>query len=135
MCADSSKNDLTRLRDRLASEPDIVLAIAFGSTTKSDTRTDSDFDIAVLADQPLEAARRRALIQLVADIVGRPVDLVDLRTAGVVVLRSVLREGQILVCADRRTHEQLISRMLADTEDFLPYRQRLLEHRRTAWIR
>lgn len=126
---------LDRLRERLAAEPDVVLAIAFGSVSGGTSRVDSDFDLAVLTNTPLAAGRRQDLIRLAADITGRPVDLVDLRTAGVPVLRSALREGRRLVCRDRRAWEQLVSRMLADTEDFLPYRERMLKERRAAWIR
>lgn len=126
---------LQRLRDRLADEPDVVLAIAFGSAAAGTSRTDSDFDLAVLADAPLATGRRQELVRLVADVTGRPVDLVDLRAAGVPVLRSVLHEGRRLVCRDRRAYEQLVSRLLADTEDFLPYRERMLKERRAAWIR
>lgn len=135
MSAASDQPILQRLGDRLAGEPDIVLAIAFGSVTGGTSRTDSDLDLAVFGDAPLDARRRQELIRLVAEITGRPVDLVDLRTAGVPVMRSALHEGRKLVCRDRRVYEQLLSRMLADTEDFLPYRERMLRERRAAWIR
>lgn len=126
---------LEHLRDRLAAEPDVILAIAFGSVAEGTSRMDSDFDLAVLADALLAPGRRQELIRLVADVTGRPVDLVDLRTAGVPVLRSALHEGRRLICRDRRAYEQLVSRLLADTEDFLPYRERMLKERRAAWIR
>lgn len=126
---------LQRLGDRLAAESDVVLAIAFGSAAGSTPRPDSDLDLAVFVDAPLDARRRQQLIRLVADVTGRPVDLVDLRAAGVPALRSALHEGRKLVCRDRRVYEQLLSRLLIDTEDFLPYRERMLRERRAAWIR
>lgn len=129
------QNTLQHLGDRLAAESDILLAIAFGSAAGGTSRPDSDLDLAVLGDAPLDARRRQELIRLVADVTGRPVDLVDLRTAGVPVLRSALHAGRKLVCRDRRVYEQLVSRMLVDTEDFLPYRERMLRERRAAWIR
>ncbi len=94
-----------------------------------------DVDIAILTQQPLNTQRRQELICLLADITGRPVDLVNLRTAGVIVMRSLLKHGKRLVCKDRRAYDSLVSRMLVDVADFLPYHQRLLKERRKAWIR
>jgi len=124
-----------RLGERLAAEPDLVLAIAFGSAVRGVAHPDSDFDLGVVCDEPLGPRRKGQLIRLVADVTGRPVDLVDLRTAGAPVLRSALRGGRKLVCRDRGAYERLVSRLVADTEDFLPYRQRMLSERRSAWIR
>lgn len=125
---------LQRLAQQLDAEPDIVIAIVFGSMATGHLHPDSDLDIAILAPEPLDASRRQALIRLVADASGRAVDLVDLRTAGVLLMRSVLCQGRRLVCKDRRAYDLLVSRMLVDTADFLPYRQRIMEERRKAWI-
>lgn len=113
----------------------IQLALVFGSIAREDGRVDSDLDLAVLADQrPLSAAQRQALIADVAARTGRPVDLVDLRTAGVPLRRAVFREGQVISCRDPRAYEQALTRLLTDCEDFLPYRERMLRERRQAWI-
>lgn len=125
---------LDRVADALSDRPEVKLAIAFGSVAGGTTDATSDFDLAILGDRGLDASGRAELIRLVAGIAGRPVDLVDLRTAGVPVLRSALCYGQRLVCKDRRAYEQLLSRLLVDTEDFLPYRERMLRERRRAWI-
>lgn len=126
---------LERLRTALDAQPGLQVAIVFGSAAAGRTEVDSDVDVAVLADRALDPARRSELIRLIADVTGRPVDLVDLRTAGPVVLRSVLHDGHVLITRDRRALDQLWSRMLTDAEDFLPYRQRMLRERRNAWIR
>lgn len=135
MVDDKHQRILDRVRDALAAQADVRVAIAFGSNAAGAAGPDSDFDIAVLGERALDAARRRELIALVADITGRPVDLVDLCTAGVPLLRSVLRHGRQLVRNDRRAYDQLVTRMLVDAEDFLPYRERMLRERRAAWIR
>lgn len=72
---------------------------------------------------------------MVADVVGRPVDLVDLRDAGVAVMRAALRDGRVLVCRDRRDYEFLLSKMVTDAEDFLPGLERLQAERRKVWMR
>ncbi|MEX0872670.1 MAG: nucleotidyltransferase domain-containing protein, partial [Aquisalimonadaceae bacterium] len=128
------ENLLDHIGKRLAAEDDIVIAIAFGSVATGNARPDSDADIAVLTSDPLGTQRRMELISLLADVTGRAVDLVDLRIAGVPITRSALSKGKRLVCKDKGAYADLMSRMLADAADFLPYRQRMLRERRNAWI-
>ncbi len=118
----------------LSGENDLLLALAFGSAASGKLRADSDLDIAVLARAPLSAARRQALIERLAQIAGRPVDLVDLSSAGVVVTGEAL-QGKRLLCKDPRLLGELISRNLTDVADFLPYHRRILDERRRAWTR
>ena len=125
---------LGKISERLLEDEDVLVAIAFGSAATNGLRPDSDLDIAVLARQPLTASRRRELVSLLADLSGRPVDLVDLRTSGIAVTRAALSAGKRLVCRDRTALASLISRMLLDTADFLPYRERILRERRASWI-
>jgi uncharacterized protein len=124
---------LGKLSERLLEQDDILVAIAFGSAAEGGLRVDSDLDIAVLAPKPLTARRRRELVSLLADLSGRPVDLIDLRTSGITVTKAAL-SGKRLICRDRTALASLISRMLLDTADFLPYRERILRERRASWI-
>ena len=123
------------LRQALEARADLRLAILFGSSARDTAGPESDMDLAVLVDGEMDVERRRGLIELAADLAGRPVDLVDLATADVVTLRSVLTTGRRLVCKDRAAYERLVRQMLNDTADFLPYRERLLRERRAQWIR
>ena len=125
---------LERLAAALAAEHDVLYAVAFGSTARGAARFDSDVDVAILADRRLTSERRCSLIELVASITGRSVDLVDLRAAGVALLRSALREGRELVRKDEAAYGRLVARMVADAEDLLPLQQRLLKERRERWI-
>ena len=134
MTTNTPHPELEPVCERLAEDDDVLVAIAFGSLVKGSATTNSDLDIAVFCTQPLTADRRRLLIHDLGQLVGRPVDLVDLRSAGVPILREVLRHGLRLVCRDRRAYDSLVSRLLVDTEDFLPYRQRILKERRDAWM-
>ena len=125
---------LLRVADLLSAEEDVVLAIAFGSAVKGHVRPGSDVDIAILTSPPLNAMRRRDLIALIAEATGRPVDLIDLRTAGVLVTRAAMGQGRRLVCRDRGVLANLLSKTLLDAADFLPYRERILSERRQTWI-
>lgn len=118
----------------LRDDPDLLVGYAFGSVAGGRASATSDVDVAVLAAAPLGSDQRRRLTAAIAAATGRPVDLIDLRTAGVPLLRSVLTEGSELLCRDRRAKELLITKMLADVEDFLPQRRRMLEARRKRWL-
>jgi predicted nucleotidyltransferase len=124
-----------QLTDLLARDVDIDMAILFGSVAAGRPRADSDVDIALLTRRPLDADRKRALTTAIAAVTGRPVDLVDLRTAGVEIIGIVLRTGRRLLCREPRLWADLVARNLVDSADFLPYRERLLTERRQAWIR
>ena len=128
---DASDASLGRVAALLAQQPDIVLAIAFGSIPAGGARPESDLDVAVLATRPLDKRRKMELISELARECGRPVDL---RTAGVSILRSVLLGGRSLLCRDQAAYAGLLSRMVMDSADFLPYRQRAMRQRRNAWI-
>lgn len=123
---------LEQVASRLAADPSIEFASVFGSVAEGTARPDSDVDIAVLADAPFGSGQRRALIDMLAQTVGRPVDLVDLREAGPVLLMFALR-GKRLVGRGSRANAALLSRAWTDAADFLPIRERLLRQRRTAW--
>jgi len=85
------------IRERL---PDVVAIYAFGSVASGQTHDESDLDLAVLADSPLEPGSLWQLAQDVAGMAGRPVDLVDLRRASTVMRMQVVAGGKRLYCRD-----------------------------------
>lgn len=112
---------------------DIKFAILFGSLAKGTERTDSDLDIAVLAGEPLSAERRIDLIDALALAIGRPVDLVDLRTVGQPLLNQILKYGERVLGTDDQM-AALVYRNIVDRADFVPLRDRILKEANTAWI-
>lgn len=117
-----------------AEAPNVRLAILFGSLARGDARPDSDVDLAVAGEAPLDAGEQVRLIESVALATGRPVDLVDLRRAGHGLLRQALAYGEPIYCADRAILTEMRIRLLFEREDFAPYQRRLLRERRQAWI-
>jgi predicted nucleotidyltransferase len=113
--------------------PDIVLAILFGSVAAGNERSDSDIDVAVDAGRTLTAPEKMTLISQLAEITGRPTDLVDLQIVGEPLLGQILRHGERILGSDTR-YANLIRKHLFDKADFLPYRERILLERRKAWI-
>ena len=117
----------------LAHYPQLRLAILFGSVATGSATYNSDIDLGLLADKPLSAELKLDLMQQLGVACGRPVDIVDLRTAGEPILGEVLKGRRLL--GDSTTYAQLLSRHLIDAADFLPLQRRILAERREAWMR
>lgn len=122
-----------RIRQVLIKYPQIHLVILFGSVARNTAGVDSDLDLAVSADRPLDAHEKMQLIMDLAEAIGRPVDLVDLFTVGEPLLGQIIAGGRMILGDDER-YASLLSRHLFDQADFLPYRNRILRERRQAWI-
>lgn len=117
----------------LALHPELRLVVLFGSVATGRARADSDLDIAVRAERPLSPEQRLTLIGELAEATGRPVDLVDLATVGEPLLGQILTHGIRLLGSDEQFARLLVQHLM-DEADFLPYRRRILEERRKAWI-
>ena len=125
--------DIARIQSTLQRHSGLELALVFGSMALGLARDDSDLDIGVQAAQVLSARQKMDLIGDLAEALGRPVDLIDLRTVGEPLLGQILTHGhRVLGSAD--AHGRLLSRHLIDAADFLPYAQRIIDERRRAWI-
>ena len=122
-----------QLREVFRHFPKIALAVLFGSVASGHPRADSDLDIAVIADRPLNVEDKISFIGALADQIGRPVDLIDLSTVTEPLLGQILRHGRRIMGSDH-LYGELISRHLFDQADFMPYRARLLAERRMEWI-
>lgn len=83
--------------------------------------------------ETVSAETKMALIGDLSQVVGRPVDLIDLRVAGEPILGQILKHGVRLLGSDA-DYAELIKRHLFDEADFMPYRRRILAERRQAWI-
>lgn len=96
-------------------------------------RAESDVDLAVSAGRPLSAAEIMALIGDLGDATGRPVDLIDLATAGEPLLGQILTHGARLL-GDSTQEAAWLTRHLIDVADFVPYQRRIWAERRQRWI-
>lgn len=117
----------------ISTEPDIEMAIVFGSLAAGAGRMESDLDLAVDAGHRLTAGEKMALISELAGRTGRPIDLVDIRTVGEPLLGQIIQRGKRILGSDTH-YANLIRRHLFDQADYLPYRNRILAERRQAWI-
>ncbi|MFA7239204.1 MAG: nucleotidyltransferase domain-containing protein [Sulfuricellaceae bacterium] len=130
-CHNNSNDD--SIRRVLERHPDIHLAVLFGSLAKGTARGDSDIDLAVGAAQPLDAGKKMQLIMELAEATGRPVDLVDFFTVGEPLLGQILAGGRRIVEVNS-SYAKMVAKHLFEESDFMPYRRRMLQERRRAWI-
>ncbi len=125
------KDDIARC---LARHPRVRLGILFGSLRRGHVRPESDLDLAVMGPRALSVSEKMALIEALARLSGRPVDLVDLHTLHGPLLGQVLQTGKRIYGADPALYAELIKRHLFDEADLAPYRRRILAERRRTWI-
>jgi predicted nucleotidyltransferase len=118
----------------LARYPTIKLGILFGSLAEGLATPASDLDLGVAGTASLDTAMKTALIEALAEISGRPVDLVDLQAVSGPLLQQVLTQGKLIYCTDRTLYAALIRTMLFNQSDMMPYYDRILAERRKAWI-
>lgn len=123
----------TQLSQVLGRHQAIRLALLFGSLAKGTARFDSDLDLAVGADHPLDVDDTIELISDLAKATGRPVDLIDLSTVGEPLLGQIIAGGRRIVGSDT-LYAELVLKHLYNQEDFVPYQRRILKERKEAWI-
>lgn len=103
---------LDKLVEHIRRELPAVIAIyLFGTWGGPHQRKDSDVDLAVLPNTPLDAVACWELAQRLAAEAGKDVDLVNLRTASTVLRAQVVAGGDRLYCADQNR--------CAEFEDFV----------------
>ena len=125
--------DNASLQEVLLQIQNVQLAVLFGSVAKETANSDSDLDIAVLADHKLSSDEKIQLIQGLAEKIGRPVDLIDLFDPPQPLLGQIIKTGRKIFGTDE-AFAKLAYRNMVDQADFMPLRSRALLERRDAWI-
>jgi predicted nucleotidyltransferase len=93
---------------------DVVALYLFGSLARGDDHPRSDVDLAVLPRRPLASLARFDLQEELARLLGRDVDLIDLRAATTVLRAQVFTDDVLLYCGDRATRQLFEATALAD---------------------
>lgn len=128
------KEKIRELTQALEKDGEIILAVLFGSFATGTVHLNSDIDLAVQTRRPLEESKKIQMIETTALIFGRPVDLIDLRKAGVPLLGQIIKYGKVLKDTGQHFTELAIKNVYTN-EDFLPYIKRNLKMRREKWIK
>ncbi|MEE9447166.1 MAG: nucleotidyltransferase domain-containing protein, partial [Arenicellales bacterium] len=124
---------LKQIQKALANFPELEFAMLFGSLASGKANDRSDLDLAVMAGKPLDAEAKIKLIGALANKTGRSIDLIDFRAVGQPLLNEIIKNGKIII-KNETIYANLMVKNIFDNEDFLPYRNRILEERREAWI-
>jgi len=122
------------LRGVLSHFPDVRLCIVFGSAASGKASPASDLDVAVAATEPLSAGRRLELIEALSAAAAREIDLIDLMAATGTILKQALSKGAVVLNRDKGLYAGLISRMLFNQADMMPYYDRILRERRKRFL-
>jgi len=93
------------LIDRLAQTlsqrlPGIVAIYRFGSFGTPNERPDSDIDLGLQADHPLDPVALFHLAGELATLAGRDVDLVDMIRCSTVMRAQIIATGEVVFCRD-----------------------------------
>jgi predicted nucleotidyltransferase len=115
-----------RISDALAGRADVRLALLFGSEARGTAGPTSDVDIAV--DAP--GSDTLELCAILAEAVGRDVDVVRLEDAGIPLLQKLLRDGIVVHEGMRGAGAIWRTRTLAMLETDGPWYTRM----RDAWL-
>lgn len=133
--ADFQTDDAVAWAARLLhDEPGLRLAILFGSAARGALRHDSDVDLALLFDEPLNAQRRWEVASRLQSKFNRPVDIVDLFVADGTILRQILCQGRVVCRTDAKAFEGLVRRMIYNQADMMPHVRRTLLERQRRFI-
>jgi predicted nucleotidyltransferase len=122
-----------QLRQVLERHPFIRLTILFGSVAKGTAGFESDLDIAVSATRPLSTDDMMSLIGDLAEMSGRPIDLIDLSTVGEPLLGQIIAHGRRIIGSDT-DYVNVVLKHIYNEADFVPLQKRILKERREAWI-
>jgi len=122
-----------QLQHALLKVADIKLALLFGSVANGKATPQSDLDLAILKSQPLSNTDKKQLIETLAILTGRPIDLIDLRQAGEPILGQILKHGIVLI-DNKNALAELASKHVFNQADFVPYQQRIYSTRHARLI-
>lgn len=118
-----------RLKSYLSNLPDLDLAFLLGSIANGKARIDSDLDIAVSFGRPISAEQMTSMIEDLALLSGRAVDLIDLEVARGLILQEVLTHGIPLIQPHPPTLERLLKHQVYDQADFAAPLKQARSHR------
>lgn len=88
--------DAAAVTEICAALPRVIAIYRFGSSVDGTSGPESDLDLAVLAEAPLDPVVRFDLQERLAVVLRQPIDLVDLRSASPVMAIQVVANGLLL---------------------------------------
>jgi predicted nucleotidyltransferase len=90
------------IKNFLIKNLDVDVIYLFGSSVKNTMREDSDIDIAFLSEKFIDTFDLFLLSQKLADLVGREVDLIDIKKATTVFQTQIISTGIVIYSRDEK---------------------------------
>lgn len=122
------------IKDILEKDASVRLAILYGSFASGMNGAMSDIDLAVAGEGPFDTEKLAGLNLALSAAAGREVDLLDLNTAGGMILTEVLTTGERLKMTDEELYVGLIRKMHYFQADMAPNIRYILDKRREAFL-
>lgn len=104
----------------LDQHPGVELAFLFGSCAKGRQTNRSDLDLAIATAQPFSLQFKMNVSDALAEVFGRPIDLIDLEHAGPTLLKEALVNGKQIVCRNIDLKVKFVLRLWEMEADFMP---------------
>lgn len=128
------QDTIKKIKEFFESDPDVLLAILFGSFATGRVGVASDVDIAVAYSSPLSLDERVAKAQALSAEINKEVDLIDLHDARGLLLQQVLANRKTLVNRDPELYGMIIARRINEEEDLMPLYEQGLQARRKRFL-
>ena len=116
--------ELQPLREALAAQPAVRLAVLFGSAAKGRQVAGSDLDLAMRL-APDTAETRRAAALAAGRATGREIDLVELDGAPPLLRFQIAHDGQVLVEQEPGSWTRFKAQAMIDWWDWAPTARRI----------
>jgi predicted nucleotidyltransferase len=104
---------------------EVLLVYIFGSAARNRLRFDSDLDLAIYCHSVLSSDVKRDWIIEVGHMLGRSVDLVDLRTLHGRLLSEILQTGTLILNREPAALASLLQQSVSWNADLRPYTLRM----------
>jgi predicted nucleotidyltransferase len=115
-------------------DPDVLLALLFGSFATGKAGPKSDVDIGVAYPSRLSLEERISKAQALSAEINKEVDLIDLHDARGLLLQQVLVNRTTLVNRDPELYGMIIARRINEEEDLMPLYEKALQARRERFL-
>lgn len=122
------------IKDVLDHQPDVMVAIVYGSEASERSTPSSDIDLAIALDRPMSMEEELDYFAKLSRVSSREIDLVDLWKAHVPLLSEILDNGTQLVKKSPELLAEFIKRACFENADFMPLRRRVLAIRRERFL-
>jgi len=116
-----------RLRQSVASLPEVRLAVLFGSTARGTAGPRSDVDLGVLLDPDTPDARLRVEVELGRAVGDRSVDVIFLKEASPLLRFEIAKEGLLLLQREDHLWTLFKEKAMVDWWDWAPYSRMFTE--------